>query len=154
MREYTIDGKTYVQKRLVGGQTQQLVRIMKGISFPDDLTIDTLIDVMGDKLYAAIAVVITEKGCFPKDKDIEAMAEHLKWTADLETDIGIIKDFFALNPTSLILKEIGVMIMALKQKMRTLGPGSMKPSSSSPVETSQSETQSSGDIPSENAKDG
>jgi hypothetical protein len=154
MKEYTIDGKTYIQKPLVGGQTQQIVRLMKGIAFPEDLRIDTLIDVLGDQLYAVIAVVITEKGCFPKDKDIASLAADLKWTIEIETIIGIIDDFFALNPTSLILKKLGEMIAILKQKMKTLEPGLTRQSLSSPAETLQSGTPSSGDIPSESAKTG
>jgi hypothetical protein len=154
MQEYTINDKTYVQKPLVLGQVRQLLRILDGVTFPEELSLSSLLDALGDRLYSALAVVITEKGCSPKDKDLEAMATDLEWAVEMETVLGIVADFFGLNPVSSILEKTGGMIGRLNQQMVALGPGSMKPSSSSPVETSQSETQSSGDIPSENAKDG
>lgn len=147
MKEYDISGRAFVQRPLVLGQLQQLLRILDGIALPDPLTLASLLDALGGRLYSAIAVVITEKGCSPRDKDVESLAAELEWAIPLETAMEIVDDFFVLNPVSSIIERIGALIVRFNAALATRRPGSTRPSSSSPGATSPGATPSSGDTP-------
>ncbi len=147
MKEYDINGRAFVQRPLVLGQIQQILRIMDGLALPDPLTLASLLDALGGRLYSAIAVVITEKGCSPRDKDLEALAKEVEWSVPLETALEIVDDFFVLNPASSLLGKAGGMVGRLNGMMGTLLGGSTRPSSSSPGATSPGATPSSGDTP-------
>ena len=147
MKEYDINGRAFVQRPLVLGQIQQLLRVLDGIALPDPLTLASLLDALGGRLYSAIAVVITEKGCSPRDKDLEALAAELEWSAPLETALEIVDDFFVLNPASSLLGKAGSMIGGLNRTLAALAGGSTRSSSFSPGATSPGATPSSGDTP-------
>ncbi len=157
MKEYDIQGRIFVQRPLVLGQIQQLLRVLDGISLPEPLTLASLLDALGERLYQAVAVVITEKGCSPGDKDIEELAGWIRWSVDAETMLRIVDDFFVMNPVSSLLEQAGALIGALSRRLQEEAPratGSTKPSSSWPAGTSPVETPSSGDSPSGNASRG
>lgn len=148
MNEYDIGGRAFVQRPLVLGQVQQLLRILDGLTLPEDrLTLASLLDALGDRLYSALAIVITEKGASPRDKNIGELAEALQWSADMDTVLQVIDDFFVLNPASLLLEKAGNLIAALNRTLMTRADGSRRPSSPSPAETSPAGTASSGDTP-------
>jgi hypothetical protein len=147
MNEYDIDGRAFVQRPLVMGQIQQLLRILDGIALPEPITLASLLDALGGRLYAAIAVAITEKGCSPRDKNIDELAAEFEWKLDADTLLEIVDDFFALNPVSSLLGKIGKMLGGLNRTMEALGTGSTRRSSSSPAGTSPEGTASSGDTP-------
>lgn len=146
-KEYDIDGRAFVQRPLVLGQLQQLLRVLNGIAVPEQLTLATLLDALGGRLYTAIAVAITEKDCSPRDKNIEELAAELEWKLDADTLLEIVDDFFALNPISSLLEKIGKLIGGLNRNLAALGIGSTKRSSSSPAGSSPAGTASSGDTP-------
>lgn len=154
MNEYDIDGRIFVQRPLVLGQIQQLLRVLDGLALPETLTLASLLDALGGRLYAAIATVITEKGCSPRDKNIEELAAELEWKLDLDTALAVIDDFFVLNPVSSLLQKAGGMIGGLNRTMAALGTGSTRRSSSSQEATSPAATTSSGDTPSRSAPPG
>lgn len=148
MKEYDINGRTFVQKPLVMGQYKQLLQILDGIVLPEQLTLASLLDALGGRLYAAIAVAITEKGCSPRDKDIGALAAELEWSADADTVLRVVDDFFALNPVSSIYEKIGGLIGQFNRNLlAVLAAGSTKRSFSLPGATSPGATPSSGDTP-------
>jgi len=147
MKEYDINGRAFVQRPLVLGQIQQLLRVLDGIALPEQLTLASLLDALGGRLYSAIAIAITEKGCSPRDKDLEGLAAELEWSVPLETAMEIVDDFFVLNPASSLLGRAGSLIGGLNRMMRTLADGSTRRSSSSPGATSPGATPSSGDTP-------
>lgn len=147
MKEYDINGRAFVQRPLVLGQIQQLLRVLDGIALPDPLTLASLLDALGGRLYSAIAVTITEKGCSPGDKDLEALAREMEWALPLETALEIVDDFFVLNPASSLLGRAGGLIGRLNGMLATLAAGSTRRSSSSPGATSPAATASSGDTP-------
>lgn len=158
-KEYEIDGKTYVQKPLVLGQNKQLLRVLDGVEMPEQLTLASLLDALGERLYAAIAVVITEKGCSPRDKNVDELAGWLEWSMDNATATEVVADFFDLNPVSSLLEKAGRMIAGLNRAiaLRPIGirgNGSTNPSSSSPGATSPGATPSSGDTLSTSASPG
>ncbi len=152
--KYEIDGKTYVQRPLVLGQMNQAMNLLKGITIPSDIDAVGVVSLLGDKLPDALAIMITEEGTRLKDKDMKALSSVLRESVDIETAIEIIDNFFGLNPiVSAFERLTGIMtkIMPLRGKKVT---GSTGPSSSSPEEILQNATESSGDIPSENAGPG
>jgi hypothetical protein len=128
VKKYQIGGKTYIQKKLVLGQVRQLVEHLDGISFPADLNFDFpgLITVLGDKLPIALAICLTEEGKSPRDKDIAALAGELDFSIDVKTSLQAVKDFFFLNPTSLILESLKGMIEGLTKKTADLETGLKK----------------------------
>lgn len=147
MNEYDIDGRAFVQRPLVLGQVQQLLRALDGMTVPENLSLASLLDSLGGRLYSALAIVITEKGCSPRDKNIEELADKLEWSAGMDTVMEILDDFFTMNPVSSLLGKAGKMIGGLNRTILALGTGSTRPSSSSPEETSPAGTLSSGDTP-------
>jgi hypothetical protein len=154
MKEYDIDGKTFVQRPLVMGQVQQLLRCLDGIDLPESLTLASLLDALGGRLYTAIAIVITEKGCSPREKNVAELAAALEWSIDMDTALGIIDDFFELNPVSSLLGKAGKLIGRMGRSMAGPETGSTKWSSLSPAETSPGATLSSGGTRLESASPG
>lgn len=154
MKEYDINGRTFVQRPLVLGQDKQLLRVLDGIVLPEQLTLSSLLDALGERLCQAIAVVITEKGCSPRDKDVGKLADELEWSLDPLLALEIADDFFVLNPVSSLLERAGRMIARLNGALAGLGTGSTRSSSSSPGATSPGATGSSGATPSPSAVPG
>lgn len=153
MPEYSIDGKTYAQKPLVLGQWRQLRDILKGLTIPGNVNAMDMIDVLGDNLPLALAVVLNPGGVPLKDKDLTALADELEFSIGADTVIQVIEDFFACNPLPLILTKLseaaGILGGMMMPRM------SSTPSSSpSPEETSLEGTTSFGDSPLPSANPG
>jgi len=108
--EYEIGEKIYVQNKLVWGQVRQLVPILKGIEFQEDITVSYLLEILGDKIPIALAVVLTEKGKSIKDKDIVTLASEFEEIIELDIVFQVIEDFFSCNPVSSLLKKAMGMI--------------------------------------------
>ena len=151
-KKYDIGGKVYVQRPLVLGQTRQLLRVLDGLALPGNLEVRSLIETLGESLPAALAVVLTEEGKSPKDKDIEALAAELEFSITLEQTAQVIEDFFDCNPLPSLLDKLtkaagnigaGMKATALKNS-----------ASSSPAETSAAGTESSGVSPTQSADPG
>lgn len=113
---YDIGGKTYTQKALVLGQVKQLTKIVTGLEFSEDVDILSIIEMLGDKLPLAFAIILTEEGKSLKDKDLEACASELEFTVDVNVSIQVIEDFFVCNPTGLVFKKITEGIKSLLGK--------------------------------------
>ncbi len=140
---YEIGGKTYTQRSLVLGQIKQLAGILESMSvnvFIDEMALGKMLI---NNVTPAIAVILTEKGRSPKDKDIEILAGELEFTLDSETMAQVIQDFFDCNPVALIYEKVSGMVKSIRSKMKTGSTGSV---SSSPEGTLQSGTGSSGDL--------
>ncbi len=117
MFEYQIDGKVYEQRKLVWGQVNQLVGVVKGIEFSAGMTALDLINILGDKLPTALAVVLTEKGKSVKEKDIAATAESFAFTVELDVAMQVIEDFFVCNPIASYLEKIGSLVGKMTDEM-------------------------------------
>lgn len=140
---YDIEGRIYVQRPLVLGQIKQLFEILQDVRIPADAGTFGLIQALGDRLFAALAVVLTEKGESPRDKDLVSLADTLSFSVTAEIVLKVIEDFFACNPVFSLLERL---TGAMEQISANLGPiGSMSLSSSWPPGTSRGETVSSGD---------
>ncbi|GAB63105.1 MAG: hypothetical protein DWB56_06715 [Candidatus Jettenia sp.] len=147
MKTYTIGSKTYVQRPLVLGQVKQLMDIIRGVVIPQVITIPALIDMFGDRLSLALAVVITEEGKPVKDKDIEMAAMEIEYEIMPEQILEIIDDFFFINQIALLFQRVITVIKGIQDRMTGLS----RCASSSVKETSPGGMPSSGDILSGNA---
>ena len=145
---YNIDGKIYHQRPLVIGQVKQLMDILGEITLPAYIDMPGIISILGDKLPSALAVILTPEGVHPKDKDIEALSDELAYAVDLETSIQAVEDFVGLNPIVSVLEKLNGTLGTIQKNMT----GQTNSSVSSQEGTLHDGTQSSGDIPSENAK--
>lgn len=147
--KYAIGDKTYFQKPLVLGQIMQLLDLLKDVSIPKNASILTIINSLGDRLPNALAIVLIPEGISLKDKDIDQLAKEIKFSISPEITITAVEDFFDCNPIASLLERFSGLMVNLKKKIILTG---LKISaSSSPEETSQKETISSGDIALENA---
>ena len=107
MFEYEIAGKKYYQKPLVLGQVKQLARLLKDISFTGEaISAADVLELIGDKLPEALAIVLIPEGCRLSEKNIKEIAQELEESLDLETAAKIIEDFFCCNPISSFWKRI------------------------------------------------
>ncbi len=155
MFKYEIGGKTYIQKPLVLGQIEQMIDILEGINLPKSKSPKAIKDSLGDRLHLAIAIALVEEGK-PVKRDLEeikTIAEDLHWTINGETSLKVIEDFFACNPIASFWERLKGMMTKLGMEIKVIKVKSGRSSSSSPEETSQSETPSSGDSARPNAPD-
>ena len=148
MYKYTIGEKTYVQKTLVLGQIRQLTEHLKGFSLPKGRNIFEIVQALGDRMPIALAIVLTEEGGLLKDKDLDKIAGEIEFSIDIETTTKVIEDFFELTPILSIFERLGETMKKTGMEIRL-----KKSQSSSPAETSPSETPSSGDLPRTSAPD-
>lgn len=143
---YEIGGRTFIQRKLVLGQVQQLIRLLAGVEFAGPLDILSVIYALGNKFPQAVAICITEEGASPRDKNVGELAPWIEYEADIETTVQVVEDFFTLNPTSSVLKILSGLVSRVKAKIS--GPTTSDSSSaSSPEAISQNGTRSSGDTP-------
>jgi len=148
---YTIGGKTYVQRPLVLGQWRQLIPLLAGIALPANPGVEDLLFALGESIERIAAVVLTEEGASPKDKDIAALAAELEYSLTPHTAIRIADDFFVCNPLQSVFEELTAAAGRIAGAMPA---GSTISPSSSPPATSPAETPSSGDSPPASASPG
>lgn len=153
-KEYNFNGMTYVQRPLVIGQVRQLAGILDGIRIPRGAGIPEVVEALGDKIMTAVAIVLTEKGKSPRDKDLAAMAGEMDFVLTPEDLIQVIDDFFLLNPISSLLERIGTMTEGMNTSIGDLAKLLTTSSSRLPPETLPDGTPSNGDIPSETSNPG
>ncbi|NPU85554.1 MAG: hypothetical protein HPY65_13840 [Syntrophaceae bacterium] len=167
--QYEIGDKVYVQKPLVLGQIRQLLETLIDFRIPAEFTSAELINLLGSRLPAVLAVVLTEKDRSPKGKDLSAFADELEFTVSAETALKVVDDFFVCNPISSLFERMSGMMGKVAEGLqgriddlferiadRIMAEmlkriGSKTSSAPSPAETSPDETRSSGDSPSMSA---
>lgn len=148
-RRYVIGEKTYIQRPIVLGQLRQLLNLLQGIVIPKDVNTMGLIAALGDKLSQAIAIILTPEGMKLKDKDIKKLATEIEFEISLERTIQVVEDFFGCNPIASLLEKLNTIIDKITERIQQTG--SKNSSVSSVMETSPSETVSSGNTPLESA---
>lgn len=149
---YEIGDKTYIQRPLVLGQIKQLSNVLDSVSISMLTNEMEMARLLLDNVAPVIAVVITEEGKSPQDKNIDELAEALEFTMDAETMAQVVQDFFACNPVASIYGKVSQMVNLMKKTPQATGStGSV---SSSPEETLQDATGSSGGSPQESASPG
>ena len=138
-REYVFNGITYIQRPLVLGQVRQLVNLLEGTSFRRDGGVQAVIEALGGKIGHALAIVLTEKGESPRDKDLDNLAGELEYVMTPEALLQVIDDFFSLNPVSSLFERMAATMENVTGAFGTV-TGSTSLSSPSPPETSPGET--------------
>jgi len=135
--KYTIGDKVYFQRKLVLGQVNQLINLTKGLSFPEETTVMSLVSALGEKVTDAVAIVL-----------IPADVSHLKQKSldkvryDLESDmypeqaLEVVEDFFDCNQISSLLNRVGEVVKNVSEKMT----GNVKTEPNNSVSSSQVET--------------
>jgi len=142
-KAYEIGGTIYEQRELVYGQVLQLVDVLGDVEFSAGLDYRSLMSALGDKLIPAIAVVLTEKGTSPRDKDLEALTKELEFSIPAGMIPDIVADFFDLTPVVKLIEALagGMKAAALiESKYQTSEKESSDSSSRSAEETLQSAT--------------
>lgn len=148
--EYTISEKTYIQKKLVPGQVEQLIELLQDLTFPGGFDIGGIIASLGDRLWKGVAIVLREKGVDRWwEKDLDAIAETIHWEMPAEQAVQVIRDFFDCNPVISLFEQLAGMNTSLKKQILQMvetnaETGSPGPSSSSATETSQKQSTSDG----------
>lgn len=143
---YEIEGVRYRQTPVVLGQIPQIAAALDGIEGNfDDL--NGFINAAGDRLPTLLAVVLTPEGVSLKDKDIDAVAEDLRFAADIATIEKVVDDFFTCNPISSVLERVEAATGAVGNIVGRVALRMMSSVSSSSWQeaTSRNETQSSGE---------
>lgn len=145
--EYEIGGKKYRQEKITPGQAEQLWDLFKGLdpaSFPTDLNPGAIYKALGPDLYKSIGIILREDGKERWwEKDLDAMAETLKWQMSVETGVEIVNDFFVCNQISSLSASLNAFAANLIRSAMGKTP-SQPLSSSSPEEISDAETKSDG----------
>jgi len=148
--KYEIGGRTFYQKPLVLGQVKQLVSVLKGLVLPYDLTINSLVLSLEDKIPQTIAILLSEEGVLLKNKNVDEIQELVEENLDIAQTIKVIEDFFDCNPIASISEA--VIGLSLKVKSNMTQATSLTESSLSLLEeTSPKEMTSPGDTPLKNA---
>lgn len=140
------------------GQIRQLLCLMKDagllqgkeILIPTQISIKDLVDFLterGQMLSKWIAIVLKEDGIPLVKKDLDAVASEIDFSIEPESVMEVVRDFFELLDLSSLSGKVAGMMQEIEQKMMEQ-TGSKRSPSSSPEETSQSGTRSSGDSPS------
>lgn len=152
VKQYAIGGKTYEQRELVLGQWKQLRGVLEGLEVPGGSTaLGGLLAALEEsgRLEQALAVILTEKGVSPRDKDLAATAAELEFAITPQQIAQVIEDFFTCNPAGSVLSQLGQILT----KAVALVAGALKEIGSrrsvfcSAGETLPEETPCSGDAP-------
>jgi len=141
-RKYEIGEKTYVQRPLVLGQMRQLIDLLKGITIPAGADAYGLINALGDSLPQVLAIVLTEEGKSPRDKNMKEAAVEIEFAITPEQTLEVVDHFFELNAIPSLLSRIAGMAEKIGERMTETG--SRKSAFSSQEETSPSGTGSPG----------
>ena len=109
----TIDGREFIQRRLVLAQLEQMIDRLDGVKWPkfEGFNLLSFYEAIGTKLPEALAVALTEKEKNIRDKDLDALADDLRYSLPIEEGIRALKDFFTLNPTASIAQNVMAIVM-------------------------------------------
>jgi hypothetical protein len=144
---YETGGRRYVQRPILLGQIRLLLPLVSGIAVHPDMSELDLISQLGDRLPAALAIILVEESAADlraamQSEALSARTEDLAWSVGPETALEVITDFFELTPISSIGAKIAAALKQLSARLPKTN--SNPPSSNSAAETSPNETSSSG----------
>lgn len=96
MREYEVNGKKYiVSSELKVGQMVQLANLLKDVKL-DFSNYISLLNSVGEKTPAAIAILLMPQNGDFKDKNIEELAIEIE-NLSVTTCLDMVEDFFLKN---------------------------------------------------------
>lgn len=114
-QKYQIGGRTYVQRPLVLGQWQQLMDVAATVQLPAVLDMTAMTIALGKKIQDALAVILTEEGQKPENKDLAEVAKHLQFNIDGEMITEVIDHFLELQGRTFYQR-----LPAIREKLRAL----------------------------------
>jgi aminopeptidase C len=120
--QYEFGGKVYFQEKLVWGQVKQLVSLLKDAVIDKPMSTIELIEMLGDKLPSAIAIVLIAEGERLKDKNLEALTEEIEEKMPVDMIIQVVEDFFTCNPTASILEKLAGLMEKIVPNKGTIPP--------------------------------
>ncbi len=151
---YYIDGVTYIQRALVFGQIKQLAGLLGGVTIDMDNGAEGLLDLFGDKMPQALAIVLTPEGVRVKDKDLIQLADDLEFAITAEQVVQVIDDFFTCNPVVSLLNRLSQTSGVIKDLVVNWVTGLINSYASLQPETSPDGMTSCGDTALTNAGTG
>jgi len=114
---YIINGKEYVQKKLVLMQWNQLLKVIEGVSFTLDSSPTSMVYQLGERVPEALAIVLCETNISIREKNIESVKEDME-LADIDIAVKVIEDFFGCNPIVSLLEKFQGLMVALTNKVK------------------------------------
>jgi hypothetical protein len=118
--EYEIDGKKYIQRRLVLAQVKQISKLFNNLSLPADGNMLGIVTALGDKLGTALAIVLIPadtplgtpeaiRNALQK-KDLDKLELDMNYAVDTDMQalaVKVVEDFLECNPLSLTFEGMG-----------------------------------------------
>jgi len=120
-RKYKIGDKIYVQRPLVLGQMRQLLDLLKEVTIPAGADAYGLIRALGESLPRALAIVLTEEGKSPRDKNIKEAACEIEFAITPEETLEVVDHFFDLNAIPSLLSRIAETAEKVGERMTKTG---------------------------------
>lgn len=108
---YEANGRAFHQRPLVLGQLKQLSQhVLKSLAIPADnqleLSVESVMDLLGDKLSLALAIVLVEDSCKNlKQRDLEELADYIEENMPIAVMMQAVADFFELTPVFSLLTQ-------------------------------------------------
>jgi hypothetical protein len=135
---YQIGDKTFIQRPLVLGQVRQMITLIDGLALPQEFNPAAMINLLGENLFQALAVVLTEDGQPLAGKDLEALGRDLEFSITPDTALEVVADFFGCNPIASLLTRLSgtrTVIDAALGKIGLTTSSAPSPKGTSPVGT-------------------
>lgn len=104
-KKYEINGKGYIQKKLVLAQIKPLISSLEGRNI-DDLSAIGIVHSLGDILPELASIILIPEGVKASQRDLGAMTEEFRDELDLETALEVAADFLSFNPVSSFFERL------------------------------------------------
>src|SRR3990172_4372879 len=92
------------------------MNLLQGVAIPRESNAAELIIVLGDRLPAAVAIVLHPEGIKLKDKALDALTREIEFEISPEDTIKVVEDFFGCNPNSLVLEKLNKAVGQMTER--------------------------------------
>jgi hypothetical protein len=120
-KEYTINGKGYVQKPLVLGQIRLLIALSEGRVF-NDFSPFALVATFSDCLPELLAIILTPEGEEVDTKDIKSMMKEFS-SMYVDTAMEVAADFLSFRRNLAIISNLKILAAKLSETMGAMTGG-------------------------------
>lgn len=133
-KTYSIAGKKYEQGPLGIIPAAQLAKLLQShpVAISGDMTPIDLLAALAPLLPEALAIVLTEVGTHPQDKDIAELAAVFAYQVPPDVALEVVADFFDSTPLHLMAARMAGIIDRIEKGMTAdVRSKTRKPSSAS-----------------------